>query len=135
MSRRLRVSLCVGMLVVGVVQVSVAYSRSLIPYRLNGTLTHIGWVTDTDGRLRTLTIGDDEYVIDNRRLLEARIGRAITKETWSNKLLLDGRKEIGLTVGDETFQFAALGVLALAGVLVLTRSSKRTMERRDDGTL
>lgn len=124
MSRRLKFWLCAGVLVVGAVQVSVAFSRSLIPYRLDGTLEKIGWVGDSNGRLRTLNLDGREYVIDNPRLVETRIGRVITKDPWSATLLLDGRKEIRLTVGDETFQFAALTLLAVGGVMVLGGGSR-----------
>ena len=120
MSRRLRLGLVVAVLVVGAVQVAVAFSRSLIPHRIDGRLEAVGVVHDTDQRLYTATIGGRTYVVDNRQVVDLRIGRYLTKDAWSTTLWADGRKPVRLPVGDEAFQFAALALLAAAATWLLT---------------
>lgn len=64
-------------------------------------------VHDTDQRLFTATIGGRTHVVDNRRVVDLRPGRHLTKDAWSTTLWADGRKPVRLPVGDEAFQFAA----------------------------
>ncbi len=120
MSRRLRLGLVAAVLAVGAVQVAVAFSRSLIPHRIDGRLEAVGVVHDTDQRLFTATIGGRTYVVDNRQVVDLRIGRHLAKDAWSTTLWADGRKPVRLPVGDEAFQFAALTVLAAAATWFLT---------------
>ncbi len=125
MSRRLRLGVCAAVLVVGLVQTAVAFSRSLIPFSLDGTLVQVGTVGNSQQRLHTITIDGRTYTADNPRVAEIRAGRHLSKDAWSSTVLLDGRKQVRLAVGDETFQFAALTILAVVFASWLTRTGTR----------
>ena len=120
MNRGIRLSLCAAVLIVGVVQVSVAFSRSLIPHEINGTLQRVGVVGDSDQRIFTATIDGRIYVVDNPSITEIRLGRHVSKDAWSMTLLLDERKPVRLGLGDEVLQFTALTLLALAATWILS---------------
>src|SRR5690606_18463653 len=79
-----------------------------------------GVVGDSDGRIVELEIDGTTYEVDNPRLAELREGRHLTKDAWATTLLADGRKPYRLPVGWETFRFAALTVVAVAAVWLLT---------------
>lgn len=133
MSRRLRLGVCAAVLVVGLVQTAVAFSRSLIPFSLDGTLVQVGTVGNSQQRLHTITIDGRTYTADNPRVAEIRAGRHLSKDAWSSTVLLDGRKPIRLPIGDETFQFAALTILAVVFASWLTRTgtSRRGSRQAD----
>lgn len=121
MTRRARLILCAAVVAVGTVQVGAAFSRSLIPYRLDGTLTQVETVSDSRQRIHEITVGGRTYEIDSAAVAAARLGRHVSKDRWSNVVWLDRRKAIRLGIGDETFQFAALVILATAAAWRLTR--------------
>ncbi|MCB0976739.1 MAG: hypothetical protein KDB02_04705 [Acidimicrobiales bacterium] len=125
MSRGLRVGICLAVLLAGGIQVSVAFSRSLIPYRIDGTLRRTGVVTDSHQQLLTLTVDKTTYEVDDTRVAGIRIGRHITKDPWSATMLLDGRKPFRLAVGDEVFRFLLLTVLACSAAWLLTGKAGR----------
>lgn len=129
MNRRVRVGLCLVVLVAGSVQVAVAFSRSLIPYRIDGTVEGIGVVEDTKQRVRTVTIDGASWVVENHRFEQVEVGREVSKAPWTTTLWLDGRKPIRLLVADEVFQFAALTILATATTWMLTGRSNRPPRR------
>jgi len=118
---RLRLALCAAVAVVGMVQVSVAFSRSLIPHRIDGRLEKIGWVSDSRGRIHTITVDGRTYETDNRQVAELREGRWLSKDAWEMTLRADHRKGVRLPIGDETFQYATLTLLAFAVTWHLTR--------------
>lgn len=122
MSHPERVLLCVAVLAVGCVQTAVAFSRSLIPYRIDGTIERTGVVGDSDQEIFTVTIDGKVWVVDDPAIHELRAGRRMTKVAWSATVLLDNQKELRLVVGDETWRFAALTVPAVATAWFLTRS-------------
>jgi hypothetical protein len=111
-------------LAAGAVQTAAAFSRSLIPYGIDGTLHEVATVGDTDGRLVELRIGGRGYEVDDGRLAELRVGRHLTKDAWATTLLADGRKPYRLPVGWETFRFASLTVVAVAAVWLLSGSRR-----------
>lgn len=134
MSRRVRLALVAAVIAVGMVQVSIAFSRSLIPLRISGRLEAVGVVNNTDQRLYTATIGGRTYVVDNHDVVELRIGRHLTKDAWSTTLWADGRRPVRLPVGDETFQFGALTLLAAAATWMLTSPrGSRPADQPDEG--
>ncbi len=116
MGLRLRVALCAAVAVVGMVQVTATFSRSLIPHRIDGRLEKVGWVSDSRGRIHTITVDGRTYETDNRQVAELREGRWLSKGAWDTTLWADHRKGVRLPVGDETFQFATLTLLAIAVV-------------------
>lgn len=120
MGVKLRIFLVAAIVVAGSVQVAVAFSRSLIPFEIDGTLHAVDTVGDSKGRLHTLTVDGRTYEVDNRRLADLRPGRQLHKDAWSATLVADGRKEHRLPVGDETFQFAALTLLTAGAAWFLT---------------
>lgn len=122
MSRRARLLLCAAVLAVGCVQTAVAFSRSLIPYRIDGTLEEAGVLGDSDQRIFTVTIDGKVWVVDDQAVHDLRVGRRLSKDAWTTTLLLDGRKPLRLAVGDETFRFTALTILAVAAAWLLSGS-------------
>jgi len=118
---RLRLVLCAAVAVVGMVQVGMVFSRSLIPHRIDGRLDKVGWVTDSRGRIHTITVDGRTYETDNRQVAELREGRWLSKDPWDMTLWADHRKGVRLPIGDETFQFATLTLLAIAATWHLTR--------------
>lgn len=133
MSRGLRLGLVAAVLVVGSVQVAVAFSRSLIPHRVDGRLEAVGVVHDTDQRLFTATVGGRTYVVDNRRVVDLQIGRHLTKDAWSTTLWADGRKPVRLPLGDEVLQFTALTLLAALATWFLTAPGSTVRPGRAGG--
>ena len=121
MGLRLRLTLCAAVAVVGMIQVATVFSRSLIPYRIDGRLEAVGWVSDSRGRIHTITVDGRTYETDNRQVAELRKGRWLSKDPWETTLWADHRKGVRLPIGDETFQFATLTLLALAATWHLTR--------------
>jgi spore coat protein CotH len=119
-TRRARLVLCAAVLAVGCVQTAVAFSRSLIPYGIDGTLESTGVVGDSNQEIFTVTIDGEVWVTDDPNVHAIRVGRRVTKEPWSAEVVLDGRKTVRLTVGDEAFRFAALTVLAVGLAWFLT---------------
>jgi hypothetical protein len=129
-NRRLRLALCAAVVVVGSIQTSVAFSRSLIPHRIDGTLEKVGVVGDTNQQIFTVTVDGEVWVVDDPDVHELRPGRRLSKGAWSATLLLDGRKSLRLTVGDETFRFAALTLLAVMATWFLTSPPSSERRRR-----
>lgn len=127
MTRRLRLGLCAVVVAAGLVQVAVAFSRSLIPYRIDGTVERIGIVEDTKQRVRTIEVDGEIWLLENHQVERIEVGQVVSKEPWSTTLLLDGDKRFRLVVVDEVFQFAALTVLAAAATWVLTGRSPRSI--------
>lgn len=123
MTPRLRKVLALVVLALGVVQVSVAFARSLIPYEIDGTLEEVRTVTDSRQRLFDIRVDGQTYRVDNKRIADLRIGRHLHKDRWDTTLVLDGRKPVRLPVGDETFQFGILTLVAVTGTWLLTGMS------------
>ena len=117
----MRLTLCAAVAVVGMIQVGTVFSRSLIPYRIDGRLEAVGWVSDSRGRIHTITVDGRTYETDNRQVAELRKGRWLSKDPWDMTLWADHRKGVRLPIGDETFQFATLTLLAIAATWHLTR--------------
>ena len=125
MSRRLRLGVTAAVAAVGLVLVAIAFSRSLIPYRIDGTLESVGVVSGTGQRERTATVDGRTYVVDNPRLVDrVGVGRHLSKDAWSTTLTLDGQKSFRLSVGDEVFQFLALTLVASGATWFLTGSGR-----------
>lgn len=118
------------MLVVGIVQTSVAFARSLIPYRIDGRVERVGVVADSNQEILTVTIDGKTWITDVPAVGDLRVGRHVDKDPWSATLLLDGRKPLRLPVGDEAFRFAALTVLAVGATWLL--SAPRPGNRSSD---
>lgn len=117
----MRLALCAAVAVVGMAQVGMVFSRSLIPHRIDGRLDKVGWVSDSRGRIHTITVDGRTYETDNRQVAELRVGRWLSKDSWEMTLWADHRKAVRLPIGDETFQFATLTLLAIAVTWHLTR--------------
>ena len=112
MSRRFRIGLCVAVLAVGAVQLSIAFSRSMIPYRIEGTVWSINDVSHTHERIHTITVGDRTYVTDHPRIEQIPIGTQVEKDAWSTTATIGSGRTFRLTLGEEVFRFAALVLLA-----------------------
>lgn len=122
-TRRLRMGLCAAVLVVGCIQVGAVFARSLIPLKIDGTLTEAGIVGDSHLKLHWIRVGDRVYDVDNARVADLRVGRHLSKQRWDTKLTVDGHKQVRLTLGEEFFQFLVLALLATAACWRLTRGS------------
>lgn len=131
MSRRMRVLLCLAMAIAGSIQVGAAFSRSLIAQDIDGELTLVRSIDGSRGGLWQVAIDGRVYEVDNRRVAEIGRGRDVETQAWSSTLRVDGRPAVRLTVGDETFQFAALTVLSVGALWLF--SGRRQDERRARG--
>ena len=129
MSTRVRLLLCAAVLALGGIQTALAFSRSLIPYAVDGELQEVRVVGDSRQRLFKLEVDGRSYEIDNPRLADIRLGRHLKKNAWSTTIEVDGRQKRRLPVGDEAFQFAGLTILAAGGMWRLT--SRRVPQGQD----
>lgn len=125
MSRRARVLLCCLVLSMGSIQASVAFSRSLIPYAIDGRVEASEYVSGSGRQLHVVTIDGQTYQTDNIEVAEVRRGARVQTAAWSNWLVVDGRSGIRLIVGDQVFQFAALGLASVAAAWRLSRPTRR----------
>ncbi len=125
MTARLRTILCLTVLVLGTVQVVQAFTRSLIPYEINGRVLTSVYVSDSALQLHEINVNGRRYVVDNDAVADIEVGARLHKDRWSATLVVDGDEQIRLPVGVEAFQFGFLTLISLVAVTALTAASKR----------
>lgn len=127
MNVRLRLGLCLVVLVLGTMQTLLVFQRSLIPYEIDGVLEDVRSVTDTRQQLFEIKVDGHTYEVDNSKVGELDVGRHLHKDRWGTMLEIDDSKRVRLPIGQETFQFGMLTLIAVGATWLLTsRGGKRT---------
>ena len=120
MSVRHRLMLCGVLAVLGLAQISIAFSHSLIPYEIHGKITRVTTVGDTGGESRAIEVRGRTLEVDNFDVSGLKKGRVISKPAWSRTLVVDGTTSISLRAGSQTFRFGSLALLSIAVTWLLT---------------
>jgi hypothetical protein len=119
-SLRHRLMLCGVLALLGLAQISIAFSHSLIPYAIHGKITRVTTMSDTGGESRAIEVRGRTLEVDNFAVSGLKKGRVISKPAWSRTLVVDDTTAISLRPGSQTFRFASLALLSIAATWLLT---------------
>jgi hypothetical protein len=112
--------LCGVLALLGLAQISIAFSHSLIPYAIHGKITRVTTMSDTGGESRAIEVRGRTLEVDNFAVSGLKKGRVISKPAWSRTLVVDDTTAISLRPGSQTFRFASLALLSIAATWLLT---------------